>query len=89
MFKPQIRFCLCPFRVRADEKMQKFNGNLSRALFEFEERITTGARELISSHETNGFAVVDFGENYFSEEDFFDSCHLLESGEVKKSVDCC
>lgn len=79
-------FIYVPFVYGPIEQMQKFHGSLARALFEFEERISAGARELITSLKTDGVVFVDCRESDFIEKDFFDSCHLLESGEVKKAL---
>jgi len=78
-------FVYVPFVYANMERLQDFHGDLSRAIYEFEERVSSGARELISTYNSREVAVIDCSQRDFVEEDFFDSCHLLESGELKKA----
>lgn len=81
----EITFAYLPFLYSSIDRMTKFHGNLSKALCEFEARLTFKARMRIkhlNSKEVNFFECPD---SDFSDEDFYDSCHLIQTGEKKKA----
>jgi hypothetical protein len=81
----RITFAYLPFIYAPMQRMQEYHGDLSNDIRKFEARLTVKVRERINNLNSKAVHFIEYAESDFHNDDFFDSCHLLESGEKKKA----
>jgi hypothetical protein len=81
----KVTFAYLPFTYAPISRMKNFHGALSQAIYDFEERLSTKANDLIHTYNSRNVCFFDYDKSDFTEECFYDSCHLLSEGERRKS----
>ena len=82
-----IRFVYVPFIYAPKSQVRKFHGELSEVIQEFEDKLSHLVDKEIAKTDLSSFKFLEIDAQKFVAEDFYDSCHLLPSGELKKAIE--
>jgi hypothetical protein len=82
----RIDFLYFPFVYASMSRMKQFHGGLAQSIYNFEEKLNIRAEHTIKQYKKAKVQFLDCEQLSLTDDDFYDSCHLNQSGELKKAL---